>query len=84
MTKKAFIELEQAIQRAAASAYGCDDPEEIGVELDEQYLTKDGRPSVLVNWSQSMKATSEVREAVKEAVRAALPESYQRYHVQLL
>lgn len=84
MAKKAIKELEQAVQRAAATAYGCDDPDEIGVELEENHLTKDGRPSVLVNWSQSMKVTSDTRAAAAEAVRAVLPESYRHYHVQML
>jgi hypothetical protein len=52
----------------------------VHIELEELNLSSDGRPSVLINWSQSMKYP-EKRHAVQEAVRMALPEKYKDYIV---
>jgi hypothetical protein len=84
MPRRAFAELDHAIRVAAADAYGCEDADEIFVELEEQYLTLDGRKSILVNWSQSQKASDEVRAAVNAAVSTAVPPPFNGYHVVLL
>jgi hypothetical protein len=84
MAYAAPANLERIVSEAAAKELGCDDPEQIIVELEELYLTKDGRCSVVVNWAHSFRCTSEARAAAKQAVIDALPAPYRGYHVQFV
>lgn len=84
MATAAPPDLERIVSEAAAKGFGCEDPEEIVVELEEQYLTKSGRRSVVVNWAHSLKCTPEARAAAKQAVIDALPAAYRDYHVTLV
>ena len=67
------------VREAAASIWGIH-PESVHIELEERNLSSDGRPSVLINWSQSMKYP-EKRQAVQDAVRMVLPDKYRNYLV---
>ena len=55
----------------------------IFIKVDEQHLAADGRPSILINWSDSMRCP-ESWDAVREAVRSVLPPKYQRYHLAIV
>lgn len=84
MATAAPAELERIVSEAAARGFGCDDPEQIVVELEELHLTKDGRRSVVVNWAHSLRCTPEARTAARQAIIDALPAAYRGYHVQLV
>ncbi|HKO46869.1 MAG TPA: hypothetical protein VJV79_04060 [Polyangiaceae bacterium] len=84
MAAAAPAELERIVSEAAAKPMGCEDPEEILVELEEQYLTEDGRRSIVVSWAHSLKCAPESRDAAKQAVIDALPAGYRGYHVQFV
>jgi hypothetical protein len=70
-------------REAAARAFGTD-PKRIFIEVDKVNVGHDGNPIVVVNWQESMTASSATRAAVKEAVRAVLPESCRHYHVSVI
>lgn len=57
---------------AAAKIFGTTQ-NRIGLELD---TSTPGKQVVVVNFQESMKHTSETRQAVKAAVQAALPPDY--------
>ena len=67
-------------REAAARAFGTD-PARIFIELDKVNVGSDGIPVVVVNWQESMTVSRETRAAVKDAVRAVLPEHCRHYHV---
>jgi hypothetical protein len=73
------------VREAAARVYGCE-AESIHIELEERddYRDKDGRYSIVINYNHSMKAAPDVRERVKVAVAAALPDKYKGYRVTIV
>lgn len=67
--------------REAAARVFQTDPKRIFVEVDKVNVGSDGVPIVIVNWQESMTVSRDTRAAVKEAVKAVLPENCRHYHV---
>ncbi|MEO7032740.1 MAG: hypothetical protein ABI548_02830 [Polyangiaceae bacterium] len=79
-TTRARGSLRVAASEAAARVYGCD-ADDIEIEIDEQSVTKDNRPTIFVNWRDSLKFPKDLRIRAGEAVVAVLPEKYRGYHI---